>query len=316
MLHSRGRLAALAAACLLALSACSDDPASTASDRPAPDVMIRAATAQTTGAGSSKFALTSTTAIGDQDVTLAGEGAYDYARKTGQLVFQVPGAEGETAGGTIQQRILGEDVYLTLPEQPEVFYKLLVNDVAGTALGSSIDPTATLQTLTGVAQATRVGEVKIREQKATHYRGQYDVAQALAQAQGPAKAILQATLGRTTQQQIPFEAYLDSAGRVVKFEQRLELPPTQFTANKPIVSTFTLELYEFGTVVTVVAPPGEAIRDGAPLLAALREVTPQAPPPPVPPAPAPAEPAPVPPPAEPAPVPPPAPAPPAPPAAG
>ncbi len=297
MLHSRRAAACVAAAVLLALPGCRDGSTSAAPEGPAPDVMIRAATAQTTGAGSSKFALTSTTAIGDQDVTLAGEGAYDYARKTGQLVFQVPGAEGETSGGTIEQRILGEDLYLTLPEQPEVYYKLLVNDVAGTALGNSTDPTAPLQALTGVAQVTKVGVVKIRGQKATHYRGLYDVAQAVAQAQGPAKAVLQATLGRTTLQQVPFDAYLDSAGRMVKFEQRLELPPTQFTGDKPVISTFTLELYDFGIAVTVVAPPGAAVRDGAPLLAALREVTPQPPPAPAPPAPAPAPPAP--PPAEP-----------------
>ena len=36
-----------------------------------------------------------------------------------------------------------------------------------------------------------------------------------------------------------------------------------------------LELFDFGTVVDVVAPPPASVRDGAPLLAALRRPSPQ-----------------------------------------
>lgn len=296
MLHTRLRLlAALAAALVLLLSACTATPEPAAPPGVPADVLIRAAMGQTTSAGSSRFALTSTTTIGGTDVTFAGEGSYDYARRTGQMVFQVPGPQAEAAGGTIEQRMLGDELYLMLPQQPEVFYKLLVSDVAGTTLGSSTDPTAALQALTGVSEVNRIGTEQIRGQETTHYEGRYDVAQALAGTEGLPKVVLQSTLGRTTLEQVPFEAFLDAEGRVVKFEQRIEMPASPLTGDQPLISTSAIELFDFGTEVTVTAPPGEAIRDGAPLLAALQELTPQQPVPPAPAPPPPGEPAPAPP---------------------
>lgn len=278
----------LVAGLALILSACT---AGSGSDAPAgvpADVLVRAATAQTTGAGSSRFTLTTTTAIGDQDVTLAGEGSYDYAKRNGQLVYQVPGSQGQTTGGTIEQRVLGNDLYLMLPDQPEVFYKLPVSEVAGTPLGSSTDPTAALQALVGVGAVSKVGTQTIRGQESTHYRGEYDVAQALAQTQGPARAVLEATLGKTSLTRVPFDAFLDEQGRMVRFEQRIELPASPRTGGRPLTSTFAIELFDFGTAVTVVPPPGETVRDGAKLLEALKEVAPAPPAPqPVPPAPVP-----------------------------
>ncbi len=308
--HARRLSAAVLGLTLLAGCGGSGD-AESAPPGPAPDVLIRAAAAETTGAGSSRFALSSTTAIGGKDVTLAGEGSYDYAKKIGQLSFDLPGAGGQPSGGTIEERIIGNDLYLMLPRQPDSsFFKLLVSDVAGTSLGNSTDPTASLQALAGLVNVAEVGTERVRDVETTHYSGEYDVAQALAQAQGPAKAILETTLGDAAIQRVPFDAYLDEQGRVVKFEQRLELPASAQTGGQPLISTFTIELFDFGTVVDVVAPPAESVRDGAPLLASLKNVGPRPPAPPAPAPPLPGEPAPP----APAPVGPVAPAPPAPPA--
>ncbi len=256
---------------LILLVGCAD-AAPTAPAGPAPDALIRAAAEQTTGAGSSRFVLTTTTAIGKQNVTLAGEGAYDYAKKVGRLTFDIPGPGGRAGGGRIEQRLIGNDLYLSLPQEPNAFYKLSISDVAGTSLGNSTDPIASLQALAGVGEVHEVGTEAVRDVQTTHYAGEYDVAQALAQAQGTAKLILETTLGKLSLKRVPFEAYLDEQGRMVKFVQRLELPASAQTANQPVVSTFTLELFDFGTAVAVTAPPAEEVKDGAPLLAALRDV--------------------------------------------
>ena len=102
--------------------------------------------------------------------------------------------------------------------------------------------------------------------------------QAIQQVQGAARTVLEATLGRTTLPRVPFDAYVDAQGRMVKFTQRLELPPSERTSGQPLVSSFTLELFDFGAPVTVVPPPAESVRDGAPLLAALQQVAGGAPP--------------------------------------
>lgn len=296
--HARRLSAAMLGLTLLAGCGGGGGDADSAPPGPAPDVLIRAAAAETTGAGSSRFVLTSTTAIGGQDVTLAGEGSYDYANKIGQLAFDLPGGGGQPSAGTAELRIIGNDLYLMAPQQPGSFYKLLVSDVAGTPFGNSTDPIAILQALAGTGNVTEVGTERVRDVETTHYAGEYDVAQALAKAEGAAKAILETTLGNAALQRVPFDAYLDEQGRMVKFEQRLELPASAQTGGQPLISTFTLELFDFGTAVSVVAPPPEMVRDGAPLAAFLKRDAPQQPPsppaaaPPPPAAPAPPAPAP------------------------
>ncbi len=269
------RLAA-AAAGLTLLAGCAE-PAS----GPTPQDIIRTAALGTAGTGSSRLSLTSTTAIGPQTVTLAGEGIYDYVTRTGQLAFDVPGPGGPAAGGTIEQRMVGNDLFLMLPQQAGVYYKLLVSDVAGTSLGRSTDPTVSLQALAGVADVRQVGLETVRGRETTHYAGDYDVAQAIQLAEGAAKTVLETTSGRTESRRVPFDAYLDDQGRLVKFTQRLELPGSEQTSGQPLLSSFTLELFDFGTPVTVAPPPAESVRDGAPLLAALQQVTATPPPPPV-----------------------------------
>jgi hypothetical protein len=229
-------------------------------------------------------------ALGPQTVTYAGEGAYDFATKSGQLAFQVPAPEGQVAAGTIEQRVIGNDLFLMLPQQAGVYYRLLVSDVAGTSLGSSTDPTVQVQALAGVDNVEEIGVEMVRGVQTRHYTGDYDVAQAIASAEGVARTILETTIGQTGLARVPFDVYLDDQGRMVKFEQRLERP-AELTAGQPLLFSFALELFDFGTPVTLVPPPAESTRDGGPLLVALQQVTPTIPAPPG--APAPAEPVPV-----------------------
>ena len=276
-------LAALALSAL-ALTACSsgdgETGAAAADASRGPDALglVQAAATGSSKIGSSKFSLTSTTAIGGQVVTFSGEGAFDYVKKTGQLKFAVPGADGSADGGvTIEQRIIGPDLYLTLPQQAGVFYRLKVADVVGTSLGASTNPTASLEALKGASDVQKVGTETVRGVETTRYEGTFDVADAIASASGPSKAALSSALGSTTLEAVPFDAYLDGEGRLVKFEQELELPATPQTGGDVLKSRTVLELFDFDTAVTVTAPPAASVRDGAPLLAALRAAQPSSP---------------------------------------
>ncbi|MBC7375323.1 MAG: hypothetical protein H7323_15145 [Frankiales bacterium] len=274
----RSRVIILPALAALALTGCSgtDSPApqAAASSDAAAVSLVQTAAQSTAETGSSKFALTSTTAIGGQNVTFSGEGAFDYTAKTGQLMFKVPG-QGRSAGGTIEQRIVGPDLYLTLPQTPGTFYRLKVADVAGTSLGGSTDPIASLRALEGVSAVSKVGDEQVRGVQTTHFRGSYDVAQAIAKATGAAKTVLESTLGASSLKQVPFDAFLDGQGRIVRFEQQIELPASAATRGQALTSKTVLELFDFGTTVKVVAPPAAKVKDGAPLLAALRSSAPK-----------------------------------------
>ena len=233
--------------------------------------LVQAGAASTATTGSSKLTLTSQTRSGGQEVVVVGTGAYDHAAHKGRLVFSVPGVEGKPASAaSIEERVLGEDLYLSLPQPPGVFYRLKLADVATTSLGSSSDPTSVLQALREVTDVEDAGRVELRGVEVTRYRGELDVQRALAGATGNAKRVLETTLGATDAEQVPFEAYLDDQGRVVKLVVELELQPGPATGGRNVTSRSTLELYDFGTAVDVVAPPAASVRDGAPLLAALR----------------------------------------------
>ena len=235
----------------------------------APLDVVRAAGDKVVGAGSSRFLLTSLTTVGPQKVTFTGDGAFDYAGRTGTLDLKLDAAGGR--GGDIQERITGGNLYLSLPTMPGIFYKLALSDVGGTSLGSSTDPSASFAALKGAATGvTKVGIEQVRGASTTHYKGTIDVKRALDQATGLSKQVLEKGLASSGLTSLPFEAYVDDQGRLRKYIQVIEVPGSAKTGGKPIDASTTVELYDFGTKVDVQVPAADKTKDGAPLLRALK----------------------------------------------
>lgn len=260
----RPALLPLAAACSLIalLSACGgSDGAPGGGGDLAPAAAVRAA-AETSG--TSKFALTSETVVTGKPLQVTGAGAFDHGSKEGTLTLTLP-------AGTVDQRVVDDSVYLALSQQPGVFYELSLAEVQGTSLGGSTDPSASYAALAAAGDdVEEVGEEQLRGAGTTHYRGTLDVQEALATLKGSAKQVAEATLGRAGKDELPFDAWIDDEGRLRKYVQELEVPAGPTTGGQPVQSTTTLELYDFGTEVDVEVPPAAQIRDGAPLLRALR----------------------------------------------
>lgn len=239
--------------------------------------LVRAAAATTDRQGSSRYTLTTATEVDGVEVVFAGEGVLDWVADEGETTYAVP-------AGQINQRLLGRRTMLALPQQPGIFFQLRTADVATTPVGGTIDPTAQLHLLAAVSKATVMGQAEVRGEATTRYRGTYDVARALRGATDPVQqASLKALLGPgATMAEASYDVFLDSDGRLRRLEQTLEVPAA--AGGKPQTLKTTLELYEFGVEVTVKGPPGGMIRDGAPILAALRSALPspkKAPAPPV-----------------------------------
>lgn len=269
-LHRRTPALVVVAAAVTLLAGCSGDAekplAAPSPTGPPAASFVRAAAEKTDDQSTGRYALTTATTVNGAEVVFAGEGVYDWGRDTGQTTYDTP-------VGKVQQRLVGADLFLNLPQQPGVFFKLKAADVATSPVGGTVDPTSQLHTLAAVAEAEVVGEEDVRGEKTTHYRGTYDVARALRGARGLQRAALRSSLGAaaTGVTQAPYDVFLDAEGRLRRLTQTVEVP----SADQTLTVTTTLELYDFGVPVIVMPPPGAKQRDGAPLLAALRKALPQ-----------------------------------------
>ena len=273
-LSARRRRGAAAAALAL-LTGCGGSTAAPEAapspDRLTPVAAVRAAADSTSSAGSSRIELVSDTKAAGQSFTITVRGVYDYAARTGALTTELPAAAG---GGAIEQRILGDTLYMKLPQEPDVFYQLDTAALAGSSFANTSDPSASFQALKGVSEDVReVGTQDVRGTATTHYTGTYDVRAAIEQAQGAVRQLLEKTLGSADLSSVPFDVYLDDQQRVRKFEQTLELPASEQTGGQPVTSRTVMELFDFGTPVEVTAPPADQVKDGAPLLEALNGAT-------------------------------------------
>lgn len=272
--------AVLAAVAVAVLPGCTfgEDGEPVASTSPTPNLgaQFRAAAVETDAQDSARYTLTTSTKVNGTEVSFSGEGRYNWETDRGQTTYDVP-------VGKVDQRLLGGDLFLVLPQQPGVFFKLKTADVASSPVGGMLDPSAQLHLLAAVKEAEVVGEEEVRGEPTTHYRGSYDVARALRGAQGLQEPGLRSLLGvGAAAETASYDVFLDDEGLLRRLRQTVEVPPSAATGDQPLSVTTTLELYEFGIEVEVPAPPAAAIRDGAPLLAALRAAMPKPSPKPAP----------------------------------
>ncbi len=267
---TRARLAVPALlAMTVGLAACgggSSSPSSSTTTQLSPVAAIQAASDTTSKAGSSKFEQTTTTSVAGKDVSVKASGAFDPAKGTGQVTVNL-------GGQSIEERFLDGELYLAVPGQTSSFYKVALSDLVGTSLASSTDPTAGFQALKAASSGvSKVGTEQVRDASTTHYKGTYDAKAALAKVDGAAKQLIQATIDQSNLSQVPFDAWIDGQGRIRRLTQTLDVstPASAGGAPQKVHTSTTIEVYDFGTAVSVTAPPAAQVKDGAPLLAAIK----------------------------------------------
>jgi hypothetical protein len=137
---------------------------------------------------------------------------------------------------------------------------------------SSGDPTQALSYLRGASKDVKaVGTETINGVKATHYVGTIDTATALAKLSGALKQLAKASLSKVPT--IPFDAYLDDEGRLVRMTQKTTVPGSELTNGMEVHVQMTMDLTDFGTPVSVTAPPLSQTVDGRQLLNNLANLT-------------------------------------------
>ncbi len=228
---------------------------------------------KTLAAKNAKIRLDFSGSAAGQDLSFGGDGIADFVNKKFQLTLQLPAAAG--ISGTIEERVIGKDVYLMLPAaesgltggKPWIKIdasELGASSTTGLNFGSE-DPTQMLSTLRGVSDSiTKVGTAEIRGVQTTHYRAEVDLAKAVKASGADASSLEQftKTLGSGT---VPEDVYLDSSGLARRFSVTIKpvLPSTSASSTAPTTTAFTVtvDFYDFGTTDTsaITAPPASEV---------------------------------------------------------
>lgn len=201
-------------------------------------------------AGSARVRTAMETASGGTRVAIRGTGIYDFRTSSGQLRVLLPDladkpGEGRQpiteilAPGALFMKNRGAGV----PADKWVRMATAALADGNLVTGGATDPLAAAELLRGAREVAYRGEERLDGVRVRHYRGITDIgaaARAASRRSGPALAA--AEKGFTTDA-VPFDAYLDEAGRLRKARQRF-----QFANGAPEGAsvTSTTELYDFG----------------------------------------------------------------------
>jgi len=127
------------------------------------------------------------------------------------------------------------------------------------------DPDSQMAILTGAgSDFKKVGTDTIRGTSTRHFRGTVDVAKAAQNASPAAKASVEKIRQQLGTSTMPMDVWLDGKGRLRKMVYTIDLGKVAAAAGHAGVTgqvTETMELYDYGTPVHVVAPPPDEVTD-------------------------------------------------------
>lgn len=214
-------------------------PTSTTTHADTGRVALEQAYDRTTTARTAKIAVTMRTTGGDVST---GTGAVRFRPLAERLTLH-------TGGRTVEAVVVDGAGYVQLPGTGWRRVDLSQLDAAA----GQIDPGQVLSYLRGVSSdVRRTGTATIRGTHATGYTATVDLDRAAARQTGrAADGVRRAekALGTST---LPITVWLDDQGRLVRERSRVALT----VAGRTVTSDTTVDLYDYGTPVTVTRPAG------------------------------------------------------------
>ncbi|MCX4824093.1 hypothetical protein OG883_30325 [Streptomyces sp. NBC_01142] len=215
-------------------------------------------------AGSSKARTSMEMATGGTRVTIRGEGAYDFERRMGRLVVVLPkDPAGADEHRPVTELLTSGALYMKnrgagVPADKWVRVDTTTLEDGNLVTGGATDPLAAAELLRGARDVTYLGDEELAGTKVRHYRGTADIAYAARIAEPHARASLAAAAKGFAEDTVPFDAYLDEAGRLRKVRHEFSFASQGRTA----AVTSTTLLYDFGTPVAVRLPEERDIYAG------------------------------------------------------
>jgi hypothetical protein len=271
-----------AAAVLTACSSSGAVPPSTSAK--APRALLEAYD-QTVGGKTANVALTETVSFtpngkATKQATVTATGSVDFTSGNGQFVFQ----SGQT--GAFALRFISPELYIQPPASDssqlpagKSWASINLNTLSEAKLGASLaqlsegsqEFTQTLSYLQAVSTTgiTTVGPATIRGVATTEYKATIDLAKADSLRSPQAQAALKSLESKVHTSTEPVQVWLDAQGRVNQMSYQVQASidagassgsgTTSPAADEYVTST--IDYFDFGAAVSVVAPPSGQVAD-------------------------------------------------------
>ncbi|MFE7328902.1 hypothetical protein ACFU8W_28790 [Streptomyces sp. NPDC057565] len=215
-------------------------------------------------AGSAEVRTSMETAAGGTRVTITGRGTYDFRRQLGRLTVVLPkDAAGEYEHRPITELLAPGALYMKnrgagVPVGKWVRVDTTALEDGNLVTGGATDPMAAAELLRGADTVTYMGESELAGVMVRHYRGTADLGRAARTASPQSRGALAAAAKGFRTDAVPFDAYLDEAGRLRKVRHRFT-----FVNEGPAVQVVsTTLLFGFGVSVNVKLPDDRDIYTG------------------------------------------------------
>ncbi|MFF1835341.1 hypothetical protein ACFVXE_14195 [Streptomyces sp. NPDC058231] len=214
--------------------------------------------------GSAEVRTSMETAAGGTRVTITGRGRYDFRTQLGRLTVVLPkDARGEAEHLPITELLAPGALYMKnrgagVPDDKWVRVDTTTLADGNLVTGGVTDPMAAAELLRGAREVTYVGKSELAGVTVRHYRGTADLGRAARAASPQSRGALAAAAKGFRTDAVPFDAYLDEAGRLRKVRHRFSFA----NAGPAVEVVSTTLLSGFGVPVDVRLPDDRDIYTG------------------------------------------------------
>lgn len=261
-------VAAIGLACATAaLAGCggqvAGDPARDDAGRARVDPVVSGAADALVRAGSSRVTTSMRMASGGTWLTITGTGGFDYARRQGRLRLVLP----KDATGTEEHKPLTElltpgALYMKDRGEGVPAGKWVRMDTTrlpdgNLVTGGATEPLAAAELLRGAQDVIFVSDETLNGVKVRHFRGSCDIARAAAATPAAGRGPLEAAAKGFPVTRVPFDAWLDTRGRLRRLTQRFTFDAAGARPGSPgqeVTVISTTDYGGFGTPAPVTLP--------------------------------------------------------------
>ena len=232
---------------------------------------VASAATKTQQAGTYAFEFSADITAGGHKLSFSGSGMSDTANGAAQMTFDFSGLPAEMTknGSTAEAIMVDKHMYMKMPflagQLPSGKQWLELDlgkalEASGVNPSSSLgqtDPQQWLQQLLASGDTQTLGTDTVQGEQMTHYRTQIDPANASQIPAGQRAAVKQA-LQQLGMSKIPVDVWVDGQGLLRRMSLSFELATMSMTMR--------MDLSQFGTPVSITAPPSDQVFDATPLM--------------------------------------------------
>jgi hypothetical protein len=248
---------------------------------------LASAAQRTTDRQTGRMELTMSMTVAGRDVTFMADGAYDTVAQRMQmnldmasLLAQLGGSSSDAGmlrsivGDSIEMRFVEDVMYLKIPFLSQIsggnhteWVSLRMDSAGSNPFGpvGGADPAAFLDYLRGAgAEVNEIGHEEVRGVDTTHLSTTITLRKAVDSAPEAERARIEeavAKLGASADElldtPIPVDVFIDGDGLV----RRLHLVISMPVGAQPLDGDIQMDFFDFGTAVSVDAPPADQVTD-------------------------------------------------------